>query len=145
GWTKIPALAKLHHVAVWLRNSSTHSNVWDDQIKLRLGIDNQTRWNSWYNVLDKLIKKTQIKQFLLDRDSEIGDNMLNNTDWLYLERTHAFLEPFASSTLYAQGARIGLSQSLKLMDALLMHYEQKLVSYSLFFITLANLVVLRAL
>ena len=67
----IPALRKLHQIGLWIRNSSVHSDAWDDSIKLRLGIDNDTRWNSWYRMIHNLIrKKQQVKQFLLDHDKE---------------------------------------------------------------------------
>jgi hypothetical protein len=66
GWQTIPAMRKLHNIAVWLRNSSIHCNLWEDRVGLRLGIDNDTRWNSWYKLIDNLVRKqTQIKQSCL--------------------------------------------------------------------------------
>ncbi|KAF4332011.1 ribonuclease H [Fusarium beomiforme] len=92
GWVMVPALRKLHRIGLWLRNSPIHSDAWDERIKLRLGIDNDTRWNSWHRMIDNLIrKKQQVKQFLLDYDKALGDNILNSSDWDYLEKTHAFL------------------------------------------------------
>ncbi|KAL6405526.1 hypothetical protein AUP68_11284 [Ilyonectria robusta] len=126
GWIMMPALRKLHRIGLWLRNSAIHSDAWDDRIKLRLGIDNDTRWNSWYRMIDNLVrKKQQVKQFLLDYDKALGDNILTSSDWDYLEKTHAFLQPFTSTTLWAQGVTATLSQNLMIMDILLRHYEQK--------------------
>ena len=51
-------------------------------------------------------------------------NNLNSSDWELLSRTHAFLQPFASATLYVEGSNASISQTLVLMDALLLHYEQ---------------------
>ncbi|KAG6977826.1 Zinc finger BED domain-containing protein DAYSLEEPER [Fusarium oxysporum f. sp. conglutinans] len=31
GWQTIPAMRKLHNIAVWLRNSSIHSDLWEDR------------------------------------------------------------------------------------------------------------------
>ncbi|TXB98910.1 hypothetical protein FocTR4_00012313 [Fusarium oxysporum f. sp. cubense] len=77
-------------------------------------------------MIDNLIrKKQQVKQFLLDYDKALGDNILNSSDWDYLEKTHAFLQPFTSTTLWAQGVTATLSQNLMIMDILLRHYEQK--------------------
>ena len=85
-------MRKLHNIAVWVRNSSVNTDMWDDRVSLRLGIDNDTRWNSWYRLIHNLIrKKQQIQQFLLDYDKEIGDNMFTASDWEYLERTYLFL------------------------------------------------------
>lgn len=39
----VQALRKLHRIGLWLRNSPIHSDAWDERIKLRLGIDNDTR------------------------------------------------------------------------------------------------------
>ncbi|RKK79399.1 hypothetical protein BFJ71_g16220 [Fusarium oxysporum] len=130
GWIMVPALRKLHRVGLWLRNSPIHSDAWDERIKLRLGIDNDTRWNSWHRMIDNLIrKKQQAKQFLLDYDKALGDNILTSSDWDYLEKTHAFLQPFTSTTLWAQGVTATLSQNLIIMDILLRHYEQKKEPY----------------
>ncbi|KAI8416687.1 hypothetical protein FOFC_03000 [Fusarium oxysporum] len=131
GWQTIPAMRKLHNIAVWLRNSSIHSDLWEDRVSLRLGIDNDTRWNSWYKLIDNLIRRqSQIKQFLLDYDKEINDNILNSSDWDYLERTYRFLHPFASATLWAEGKNSTLSQILTIMDGLLRHYEKNKEHYS---------------
>jgi hypothetical protein len=39
----IPALQKLHRLAVWLRSSSIHANLRDKEVGIPLGIDNLTR------------------------------------------------------------------------------------------------------
>ncbi|KAM5360624.1 hypothetical protein ACJA88_014769 [Fusarium oxysporum] len=131
GWQTIPATRKLHNITVSLRNSSIHSDLWEDQVGLRLGVDNDTRWNSWYGLIDNLIRRqSQIKQFLLDYDKEINYNILNSSDWDYLEKTHRFLHPFASATLWAEGQNSTLSQILTIMDGLLRHYEKNKEHYS---------------
>ncbi len=139
GWKAIPAMRKLHNIAVWLRTSSIHSDQWEDRVGLRLGIDNDTRWNSWYKLLDNLIRKQpQIKQFLLDYDKQIDENILNLSDWDYLEKTYRFLQPFASATLWAEGKNSTLSQVLTIMDGLLRHYEKNKVGILGAFSILAN-------
>ncbi|KAF5229463.1 hypothetical protein FANTH_14197 [Fusarium anthophilum] len=90
GWIMVPALRKLHRIGLWLRNSPIHSDAWDERIKLRPGIDNDTRWNSCHRMIDNLIrKKQQVKQFLLNYDKALGDNILTSSGWDYLEKTHA--------------------------------------------------------
>ncbi len=131
GWQGIPALRKLHYLAIWLRSSSLHGDRWRDTVGLSLGVDNATRWSSWYKVIDNAMKrKAQIHQFLLDHDTELEDNVLNGSDWDLLSKTHIFLQPFASATLYAEGGCSSVSQSLVLMDALLLHYERAKVNIS---------------
>jgi hypothetical protein len=131
GWQGIPALQKLHNLAVWLRSSSIHSDQWRGTVGLSLGIDNATRWSSWYHVIDNAIKKkNRIIQFLHEHDRELDDNRLNSSDWDLLTKTHAFLEPFSAATLYAEGKCSSIGQSLALMDALLCHYERAKTKFS---------------
>lgn len=132
GWQHIAPLRKVHGIAVWLRNSSLYTNLWDDEVKLRLGIDNATRWNSWYQLLDNLLRyQPRVKQFLADHDTAVGDNLLLASDWAFIEKSHTFLQPFASATLFAEGRKSTLSQSLTLMDVLLRQYEKYKVCASL--------------
>jgi hypothetical protein len=118
-------LCKLHGLALWLHNSIIHVNLWDDAVGLRLGIDNATRWSSWYTVIgNALRRKKEINQFMNDYKAAIREDRFMASDWDFLAKAHAFLEPFASSTLYTEGAKSSISQSLTLMDALLLHYEE---------------------
>ncbi|KAK7571328.1 hypothetical protein V3481_018544 [Fusarium oxysporum f. sp. vasinfectum] len=127
----IPALRKLHGLAVWTRCSSLNSQLWDDEVGLRLGIDNETRWSSWYHVLDKLFKKkAQIVQFMHENEQILGENRLTAADWDLLQKAYLFLQPFDGATLCAEGNKASLSQSLFLMDCLLSHYENEKRHYS---------------
>jgi hypothetical protein len=132
GVENVPALRKLHGLAVWLSSSSLHQNAWDKAVGLRLGMDNRTRWSSWYQVIDRAIrKKDKIQSFMSDHEEAIGDNRLLVGDWELLGKVHTFLQPFASATLYAEGDDSSISQSLMLMDMLLLHYEEQQVPFSL--------------
>lgn len=131
GVQDIPTLRKLHDLAIWLRSSSLHADIWDDNVGLRLGIDNRTRWSSWYMVIDRTIaKQSEIKAFMTDHEAALGNLRLTAQDWDLLCKAHTFLQPFASATLYAEGDRSSISQSLPLMDALLAHYERNKMYYS---------------
>lgn len=129
GIQNIPALRKLHDLCVWLRVLTIHSDLWDAEVGIRLGIDNTTRWSSWYHVIDRLLKKIdQIKAFMTDHEARLGDIRLLASDWDLLQKAHAFLQPFASATLYAEGSTSSIAQSLFIMDLLLLHYEEQRVS-----------------
>lgn len=132
GIENIPTLRKLHQLCVWLRSSSIHAAEWDRKVGLRLGIDNQTRWSSWYSVIDRAIKKmAAIKVFMHDNEKHLYEFRLTSDDWDILQKAHTFLQPFASATLYAEGDKSSISQSLLIMDSLLVHYEQQKVSVNL--------------
>jgi hypothetical protein len=131
GIQDVPTLRKLHELAVWLRSSSLHADIWDDNVGLRLGIDNRTRWSSWYMVIDRAIRKqSEIKAFMTDHEAILGNIRLTAQDWDFLSKARTFLQPFASATLYAEGDKSSISQSLPLMDALLAHYERNKTHYS---------------
>ncbi|KID86969.1 Ribonuclease H-like protein, partial [Metarhizium majus ARSEF 297] len=131
GIQDVPTLRKLHELAVWLRSSSLHADIWDDHVGLRLGIDNRTRWSSWYMVIDRAIRKqSEIKAFMTDHEAILGNIRLTAQDWDFLSKARIFLQPFASATLYAEGDKSSISQSLPLMDALLAHYERNKTYYS---------------
>ncbi|KAG7423575.1 putative AC transposase [Fusarium oxysporum f. sp. raphani] len=132
GWEGIGALRKLHHLAVWLRNSPIHSDDWREAVNRNLGIDNTTRWSSWYKIISvALDKKVQIVQFMVDHDKDIGlTNLLTGADWDILSKTHAFLQPFTEATLITEGDKASICSTLRLMDGLLSHFEKAKIHYS---------------
>ncbi|KAG7414862.1 putative AC9 transposase [Fusarium oxysporum f. sp. raphani] len=131
GWQGIPALAKLHALAVYIRSSALHNDQWYDAVGKQLGIDNITRWSSWHRVISvALKKKPQIIQFTVEHDNDLEGNTLSSRDWEMLERTLEFLQPFYEATLEAEGAMTSISQSLELLDLLLGHCEKWKAHYS---------------
>lgn len=128
GWGATPALQKLHDLAVWLRNSTAHSDLWLKAVGITLGIDNDTRWTSWYQVINKAMKKKdQIVLFLHEHAEALDRNILTSNDWETLEQTHVFLQFFASSTLIVEGDKASLHRSLYTMDAILSFFEEQKV------------------
>ena len=67
---------------------------------------------------------------MTDHEAALGDIRLTSQDWDFLRKPHTFLQPFASATLYAEGDKSSISQSLPLMDSLLVHYEKNKVSFN---------------
>ncbi|KAF5705269.1 ribonuclease H [Fusarium mundagurra] len=102
GWQGIPALAKLHALAVYIRSSALHNDQWYDAII----------------------------QFTAEHDNDLEGNTLSSRDWEMLERTLEFLQPFYEATLEAEGAMASISQSLELLDLLLGHCEKWKANYS---------------
>lgn len=51
GWRSMGPLGKLHNIDVFIRSSTVHSDAWQRLAGRALGIDNATRWNSWYMLL----------------------------------------------------------------------------------------------
>ncbi|KAM3551723.1 hypothetical protein ARSEF4850_007735 [Beauveria asiatica] len=98
-------------------------------IDFTLGIDNDTRWSSWYHLIRRTARKErEIKDFI-DKYPECDGFRLNGAEWDTLKRTERFLSVFASGTLWVEGSEASLSQSLTLMDAILTFFEDQKVLY----------------
>jgi hypothetical protein len=133
----LPALQRLQGLAVWLRGSALHQGIWDEEIGLRLGIDNRTRWSSCYQLIDGAIRKRPlITQFMADHEDSLGHHSLRAADWDILQKAHQFLRPFASSNIYEKHDVASISQCLSLMDALLLHFHIERVSYGILCVAL---------
>jgi hypothetical protein len=57
GWHSISALGNLHIIAVFIRSSTLLIDEWESLAGKALGIDNITRWNSWYNLIKIAVEK----------------------------------------------------------------------------------------
>ncbi|KAF7445723.1 hypothetical protein A1F99_107090 [Pyrenophora tritici-repentis] len=65
GIKNILALRKLYGLAKLLRSSTIYMDLWRDTVGLQLGIDNRTRWNSWYYFISRAKRmKPQIVEFM---------------------------------------------------------------------------------
>jgi hypothetical protein len=74
GWREVGALGKLHNIAVRIRRSSILSDHWRSISPMKvLGIDNVTRWNSWYLLI----------KVAIDKRPEIELMCTNVMDWPY--------------------------------------------------------------
>jgi hypothetical protein len=122
GWGAIPALKKLHNIAVLLHTSVLLYQSWVSAIGVALGIDNITRWNSWFNIIDvALQRRSAIVIWFMDNIDKIGDNHLEKDDWDLLQKTHEFLQPFKQGTLLTEKNLSNLSDAVMVLDILLVH------------------------
>ncbi|KAM4067442.1 transposase-like protein [Hirsutella rhossiliensis] len=101
-------MGKLHNIAVFIRNSTIHNDAWDDIAGKALGIDNITRWNSWFKLLDAAI-------------SQEGP---------FIEDDTRVLQPFHQATLEQQMAWASIDQVLENMDILFVQFEDAKVKYA---------------
>lgn len=132
GWRSIGPLGKLHNLAVALRNSTQLQDYWKNISPRLLGIDNATRWNSWYKLINRALgMKSELVRFCVeyDRFECIHDNALMADDWKQLQLTADFLNPFYRATMENQSDFSSLDQSLYTLDLLLKFCEKSLVSY----------------
>ncbi|KAK9443900.1 transposase-like protein [Metarhizium brunneum] len=131
GWRSIGPLGKLHNIAVFIRSSTVHSDAWQRLAGRALGIDNATRWNSWYMLLrTALEKKDKLMVFQQEHHKALGDDSLTQDDWDVLRLTADFLQPFWQATLAEEKRWSSLDQLLYHMDILLKHFEDAKETYS---------------
>jgi hypothetical protein len=129
GWSGITPLRKLHSIAVTLRSSAILHSSFKEEVGVCLGIDNDTRWNSWFKVINTAIaKRPKIVNWLAMNSSHFGANSLDVEDWDLLGKTHSFLQPFNQATLMTEKRDSSLSQAIMVMDALMLHFKESRVS-----------------
>jgi len=125
GWQSISALSNLHTIAVFIRSSSILSDEWESLAGKTLGIDNITRWNSWFNLIKTAVEKqAKLMIFCQNHHKELSTAVLSPQDWETLEMTLEFLQPFSQATLIQESKWSSLDQALWTMDVLFKHYEQ---------------------
>jgi hypothetical protein len=55
-------------------------------------------------VIDRAVRQQgEIKIFMAEHEDILGTIWVTSSDWDLLGKAHAFLQPFASATLYAEG------------------------------------------
>ncbi|KAM4061798.1 transposase-like protein [Hirsutella rhossiliensis] len=92
---------------------------------LRLRRDNDTRWNSWYNMVEWVLRP-KIRQAITVFCSEepaLQEDALHPCDWIVLAEIHKFLEPFHDATIANESWKKSISDVLPTMDYLLHHIE----------------------
>jgi hypothetical protein len=127
-WRRHSPIGKLHNVIVAVRITPQRkkhfariSNLEEpdyaafelnkDTQKLGIIQNNDTRWNSTYNMINRALKKRrEIDSFItrLDDETEASkriplEDHLSNNDWLILVKTAALLKPFYTITMRLQG------------------------------------------
>ncbi|KAK8912227.1 putative AC transposase [Metarhizium anisopliae] len=125
-WRKRGAIGKLHNIVVYItwtpQRLQTFTTLSDG---LRLRRDNDTRWNSWYKMVEwALIPKIrQAVTIFCAQEPALQDDTLTQPDWLTLAEIHKFLEPFYDATVANEGIGDSISDVLPTMDYLLHHIE----------------------
>ncbi|KAM4055477.1 transposase-like protein [Hirsutella rhossiliensis] len=126
GWRSIGPMGKLHNIAVFIRNSTIHNDAWDDIAGRALGIDNITRWNSWFKLLDAAISQEgPLSVFVNQYHRELEDDILTHDGWQVLKMTHELLQPFHQATLEQQMQWASIDQVLENMDILLCNLKMQ--------------------
>jgi hypothetical protein len=86
---------------------------------------NATRWNSYYNTFqDALELKGYYTSFIHDNPA-LAEYELTTADWLLVEQTLTFLEPFKEATKRCEGDYVTLDKVQLHMDGLDAHFKEQ--------------------
>jgi hypothetical protein len=124
-WRSMGALGKVHNFAVWVRGSDERYNEFLQLASKMLTLDNETRWNSWFTMLEGAIElRPHINKTIEKHYAEIKLDFLTPEDWKTLNDTYEFLQPLYRVTMETQGDRATLDRTLSTMDFLINHFKK---------------------
>jgi hypothetical protein len=154
-WRKRGPVGKLHNVVTFICRSPQRRDKFadikqfsakdsEDFNHLKLIVDNATRWNSLYLMIERALKlRDRIDRFCIDyadtmhgsstkkaqTDDELAhllkNDTLNGDDWIALSEVVFILRPFYDLTKRAEGDRGVLSDYLTTLNKLLAHVRER--------------------
>jgi hypothetical protein len=125
GWIKQPALQKILKLRTTLSRSDKLYNAFQRAAGKVIRAPNVTRWNSYYSTFeDALELKGYYTSFIHDNPA-LAEYELSTADWLLVEQTIAFLEPFKAATKRCEGDYVTLDKVQLHMDGLDAHYKEQ--------------------
>ena len=91
-------------------------------------LDNRTRWNSWYSLLDGALKlESFVLSYISTYASTLDKDTLSPKEWAFLRTIHQFLGAFKSATKRLEGDNTHIGDVVIIMDALLTHTSNQIV------------------
>lgn len=130
GWRRLGPLGKVHNISVHMRESDYRWTQFKKRTGRSLGLDNDTRWNSWYLLLDvSLNLQEHVEWYQRKFYEDLRDDYLTPNEWGILRETRAFLQPFWKITQLTEGRYATLDRTLFTMDVLHRHYTQAFQKY----------------
>ncbi|TKA63593.1 hypothetical protein B0A49_09385, partial [Cryomyces minteri] len=131
GWREIGPLGKIHNFAAFVRSSDALHQAFLTLASKTLGLDNDTRWNSWFRLLTKALElRSAINEFTAIHLSKLQDDALSFDDWRFLELTAQFPQPFHRVTKETEGDFATLDMALFTMDVLVQHFKKSQSRYA---------------
>lgn len=130
GWRRLGPLGKVHNTVIHMRANDYRWNLFKTHAGRALALDNDTRWNSWYVLLDVVLTlQDHVEWYQKKYFESLQDDYLTPQDWQILRETRSFLQPFWRITQLTEGRHTTLDQALFTMDVLHKHYTQAFDKY----------------
>jgi hypothetical protein len=113
-----------------MRENDYRWNLFKKHAGRALALDNDTRWNSWFVLLDVVLDLQEHVEWYQKRYYEsLQEDYLTPEDWRILRETRSFLQPFWRITQLTEGRYATLDRTLFTMDVLHKHYTQAFNKY----------------
>jgi hypothetical protein len=123
-WREFSVLGKLHNLCIYSRSSTSIYNDFKAEIGRALPRDNNTRWNSWFRLIDVAIEnRAKFMDWIQENHAKIEKDALDHNDWNELGDIHAFLQVFHQISV-RQGRENTLDEVLSHMDFLHHHFTR---------------------
>ena len=137
-------MGKLHNNIVHIRKSANRTAWFKDRAGKIVPLDNRTRWNSWFAMLNVALEdkvKAGLQLYVEHYQDDISkDDILTTSEWVHLRTIRDFLQSFHEATLFLQGDRTTLERVLESIDILQDIIQAALVSPTMFLTTLLWLI-----
>lgn len=125
---RMGVLGKLHNIVVHIRSSAARTKLFVSHAGRRIPLDNRTRWNSWFYMLDVALKhKSAVDKYVEENLSTLPKDNLTPQDWQMLRLISEFLAPFEKATRKLEGDNATLDRVLPTMDVLIEHMDRATV------------------
>jgi hypothetical protein len=137
-------MGKLHNIVVHIRKSANRTTWFKDRAGKIIPLDNRTRWNSWFTMLNVALEEKvkaglhlYIEHYL---DDISKDDILATSEWIQLRTIRNFLQSFHEATLFLQGDRTTLERVLESIDILQDIIQAAVVCRIILFIIILQLI-----
>jgi hypothetical protein len=135
--SRMGVMGKVHNIVVNIRASPNRTKEFETLAGRSIPLDNRTRWNSWYNMLNVTLEtdvlnavrnytEIHINEGSLDRKDE-----LSPSDIVLCRTIRSFLHVFYRTTLFLEGQQATIERVLQAIDVVQEHLQQSLVRYML--------------
>jgi hypothetical protein len=111
GWQSANAIKKATQYVAFVRSSYSLINEFINHAGQTVVAPNTTRWNLWFNMLQRLLKLRESVDYFIAKHAHLcGQFILTEEDWQLIRLTVDFLQPFYQATIETQGDQITLER-----------------------------------
>jgi hypothetical protein len=104
-------LGKVHNITVHIRGSASRTNEFVKEAGKRIPLDNRTRWNSWFSMIDRACSLESHIDFYTKNQLDLKQDTLGRNDWEMLRTIRNFLQLCQSITVQNEGDQNNISET----------------------------------